>query len=109
MMPQDVKNHIKPIVSWSMEDLAQDRSGSLRRAAGGGCGPPLKLASRASRTLQKEELEPYPEHAFTHQGGLADLDAAAAAADPFHSGICFPEPFVVAIGRLVVVDKGETG
>ena len=39
-----------------------------------------------------------------------NLDAAAAAADPFHSGIWFPEPFVVvAICRLVVVDKGETG
>ena len=78
-------------------------------AAGGGCRPRLKLASRVSRTLKKEEFVPYLEHALTHQGGLADLDAAAAAADPFHSGICFPEPFVVAIGRLVVVDKGETG
>ena len=37
------------------------------------------------------------------------LDAAAAAADPFHSEICLVEPFVDAIGRLVVVDKGETG
>ena len=40
---------------------------------------------------------------------ILNLDAAAAAADPFHSGIRFLEPFVVAIGRLVVVDKGETG
>ena len=51
-------------------------------AAGGGCGPRLKLASRVSRIYRKKNFAPYSEHALTHQDGLADLEAAAAAADP---------------------------
>ena len=76
MMPQDAKYHIKPMFFfWSMEDLAQARRRRWLQAS-------PKLASRVSRTLKKEEFDNYFEHAFTHQGGLADLEAAAATADP---------------------------
>ena len=56
---------------------------AFRAGVGGGCGPRLKLASRVSRTLlERRTIYLVLSTPMTHQGGLVDLEAAAAAADP---------------------------
>ena len=78
-MRQDAKNLMKPmfvLFFWSMDP-------AFHAGVGGSSGPRLKLASRVFLNfIERRIIYLVLSTPVTHQGGLADLEAAAAAADP---------------------------
>ena len=66
---------------WIFQFFSQ-RKRALTRRVGGGSRPGLKASMKPERR-RRSELAPCSVTPMTHQGGLADLEATATAADPF--------------------------